>query len=195
MPVGSQAVPAGPIRDQRRAARPGRVRRSRRSSSRRLQAVAGRRAAAPRPRRRPVHRRPIELVEPRLEDRDEVAEPRPRSGRRWSRRSRSPSPTSPRARRVMSRQPVAASAAAAGPALARRLPGGPATASTSAAARTSGRWEIAATAASCRSRSIRVGRAPCSARGTRPARRGIVGRPGHDDPRPAHEQVRLLRRA
>ena len=58
----------------------------------------------------------------------------------------------------MSRQPPAARPAACGQS-ARGAPAGPLTASTSAAARTSGRWLIAATAASCSAASIATGRA------------------------------------
>ena len=91
-----------------------------------------------------------------------------RSPARSSRRSPRPSPTSPRASRVMSRQPRGGERPRHRPARRRAPPASrPATASTSAAATTSGRWLIAATAS-------------------------VVGRGVHPDrPRPARHGQRL----
>ena len=91
----------------------------------------------------------------------------------------------------MSRQPLAASPEAAVQP-SRVDSGGPATASTRAAASTSGRCEIAATAASCSSGPIRTWARPDRPRQVLDPPDGVrVGRAWDDDPRSTLEQVGL----
>ena len=84
-----------------------------------------------------------------------------------------PIPGSPRARRVVSRQPLAARAFAACQAPVSELP---ATLSTSAAATTSGRWLIEATAASWAAADMRTDLAPTAvaSASTRAASSGVA---------------------